>query len=59
MPTEMTVKELAERERVTRRTIYTWIDKGVIDRRDIRKTPGGGVRILDRRAVPERAGPGK
>lgn len=46
--TEYTVKELAIKERVTRRTVYNWIDKGAVD---IRRTPGGGVRIVERRAV--------
>ena len=39
---ELTVKEYAERERVTPRTVYRWIDKGAIDSR---KTPGGEIRI--------------
>jgi excisionase family DNA binding protein len=51
MPTELTVKELAERERVTRRTVYHWIEKGAVE---TRKTPGGGVRIVDRRAAGSR-----
>jgi excisionase family DNA binding protein len=49
MPPELTVKELAARERVTTRTVYHWIEKGAVD---ARKTPGGGVRILDRRDEP-------
>jgi excisionase family DNA binding protein len=53
--TELTVKELAERERVTRRTVYHWIEKGAVE---TRKTPGGGVRIVDRRA-PQLVAPGK
>ena len=52
---ELTVKELAERERVTRRTVYHWIEKGAVE---TRKTPGGGVRIVDRRA-PQLVAPGK
>jgi excisionase family DNA binding protein len=55
MPTELTVKELAERERVTRRTVYHGIEMGAVE---TRKTPGGGVRIVDRRA-PAIVGPGK
>ena len=39
---ELTVKEYAELERVTTRTVYNWIDKGVID---VRRTPGGEFRI--------------
>ena len=40
---ELTVKELAHKERVTERTVWNWIDKGAVT---IRRTPGGGVRIL-------------
>lgn len=39
---ELTVKELAAEERVTERTVWNWIAKGAVD---IRRTPGGGVRI--------------
>jgi excisionase family DNA binding protein len=39
---ELTVKEYAEKERVTTRTVYNWIDKGALD---VRKTPGGEYRV--------------
>lgn len=39
---ELTVKELAASERVTERTVWNWIAKGAVD---VRRTPGGGVRI--------------
>jgi hypothetical protein len=45
---EFTVKEFAARERVTERTVWNWVAKGAVD---IRRTPGGGVRIADRRAA--------
>lgn len=44
---EMTVKELAAVERVSERTVWNWIAKGAVN---VRRTPGGGVRIPDRRA---------
>lgn len=44
---ELTPKEYADRERVTRRTVYTWIEKGTVD---TRRTPGGAIRILEREA---------
>lgn len=43
MSRELTVKEYADRERVTVRTVRTWISKGAVP---IRRTPGGGVRVL-------------
>lgn len=45
--TEYTVKEYARRERVTERTVYNWMDKGAIE---YRRTPGGGIRILERQS---------
>lgn len=42
---ELTVKEYASRERVAERTVRRWIDKGAVD---VRRTPGGGVRIRER-----------
>jgi excisionase family DNA binding protein len=39
---ELTVKEYAQAERVTERTVWTWIAKGAIE---VRRTPGGRVRI--------------
>ncbi len=40
---ELTVKEYAAQERVNERTVWRWLDKGVVK---FRKTPGGGVRII-------------
>jgi excisionase family DNA binding protein len=39
---ELTVKEMAARERVTERTVRRWIEKGAVI---VRRTPGGGIRI--------------
>ena len=39
---DLTVKELAARERVVEKTVRRWIDKGAVV---IRRTPGGGIRI--------------
>lgn len=39
---ELTVKEYAEAERVTTRTVYNWIGKGAVA---VRRTPGGNIRI--------------
>lgn len=44
---EYTVSELARKEKVAERTVYRWIDKGAVD---VRRTPGGGVRIVERRS---------
>jgi excisionase family DNA binding protein len=41
-PPEWTVREYAQVERVTQRTVWTWIAKGALT---IRRTPGGRVRI--------------
>lgn len=46
-PQEWKVREYAELERVTTRTVKRWIEKGAIT---VRRTPGGGVRIPDPRA---------
>lgn len=43
---EYTVKRFAEKEQVDQRTVYRWIQKGAVE---IRRTPGGGIRILERR----------
>lgn len=43
METELKVKEYAAAERVTTRTVWHWIAKGAVS---VRRTPGGGVRIL-------------
>jgi excisionase family DNA binding protein len=40
--TELTVKEYAAVERVAERTVRRWIEKGAVE---VRRTPGGGVRI--------------
>lgn len=42
-PFELTVKEFAEREQVTVRTVMNWIAKGAVK---VRRTPGGGLRIF-------------
>ena len=47
--TELTVKEFAAQERVTEVTVRRWIAKGAVA---IRRTPGGGIRIVDRRDEP-------
>lgn len=39
---ELTVKEYAHAERVTERTVRTWIAKGAVS---VRRTPSGRVRI--------------
>lgn len=41
-PRELTVKEYAAHERVTTRTVWTWIGKGAVP---VRRTPGGHVRV--------------
>lgn len=46
---EITVKELASREGVHPITVYRWIAKGAVE---VRRTPGGGIRIFDRRSEP-------
>jgi excisionase family DNA binding protein len=45
---ELTVKEYAQAERVTERTVWTWIAKGAIE---VRRTPGGRVRIPSDRCL--------
>jgi excisionase family DNA binding protein len=42
MHLELTIKEYAERERVSDRTVRRWIEKGAVE---VRRTPGGRVRI--------------
>lgn len=44
---EFKVGAFAEKEGVTERTVRTWIQKGAVR---VRRTPGGGVRILERRS---------
>ena len=41
---EYTVREFAERERVTEVTVRRWVAKGAVE---VRRTPGGGVRIVE------------
>lgn len=41
---ELTVKEYAAQERVDERTVRRWITKGAVK---VRRTPGGGIRILE------------
>lgn len=43
---EYTVKEYAAQERVDERTVRRWIAKGAVEHR---RTPGGGIRIVERR----------
>ena len=43
---DLTVKEFAAQERVAERTVRRWIEKGAVD---ARRTPGGGIRIAERR----------
>jgi hypothetical protein len=42
---EWTVKEYARIERVSERTVWTWIAKGAVP---TRRTPGGRIRIMAR-----------
>lgn len=42
---ELKVREYAARERVTERTVWNWIAKGAVT---VRKTPGGGIRIVEK-----------
>lgn len=39
---ELTVREYAAHERVSTRTVWTWIQKGAVS---VRRTPGGSVRV--------------
>ncbi len=41
---EYTVREYADKERVTPRTVFTWILKGAVT---YRRTPGGQIRIIE------------
>jgi predicted site-specific integrase-resolvase len=43
--TKMKVKEYAQREGVSPRTVWRWVEKGAI--KVVRKAPGVGVRIID------------
>ena len=44
MMPEFTVKQYAEKEQVSTRTVRTWMAKGAVD---FRRTPGGHVRIIE------------
>lgn len=41
---EYTVKQFASREQVNEKTVRRWIAKGAVQ---VRRTPGGGVRVVD------------
>lgn len=50
---ELTVLQFARVEGVTERQVWTWISKGAVE---VRRTTGGGVRIIERRSeVRDRA----
>ena len=51
MHDELTVKEYAAVERVTTRTVRNWIEKGAVPESRIRRTPGGGIRIIQSASV--------
>jgi len=51
-PEVFTVKELAARERVHERTVRRWVEKGAVE---VRRTPGGSIRITDPHHVKLRA----
>lgn len=44
----LTVKQLAQREQVSERTVRRWIEKRAVE---IHRNPGGSIRIVERRAV--------
>lgn len=44
---EYTVKRYAEVQGVEERTVRRWIAKGAVE---VRRTPGGGIRIVDERS---------
>lgn len=41
---EWTVREFAEREKVSIVTVRRWVEKGAVQ---VRRTPGGGIRIVE------------
>jgi predicted site-specific integrase-resolvase len=51
---ELKVRDYAQREGVSERTVRRWIVKGALQ---TRKTPGGGLRIQDDR--PDERGAGR
>lgn len=42
---QFTVKQYAQLEKVAERTVRRWLSKGAIPEEDVRRTPGGGIRI--------------
>lgn len=42
---EFKVRDYARKEQVTEQTVRNWIAKGAVE---VRRTPGGGVRIVER-----------
>jgi predicted site-specific integrase-resolvase len=44
-PQELKVPEYAALERVAEKTVRRWVSKGVLE---VRRTPGGGLRITPR-----------
>lgn len=48
-PAELTVRQFAAQEKQSERTVRRWLKKGALA---FRRTPGGGIRILDRRTAP-------
>lgn len=49
---EFTVRDFARKEQVNEKTVRRWIVKGAVT---IRRTPGGGIRIVERRDGESRA----
>ncbi len=45
---DYTVKQFALKEQVDPRTVRRWIEKGAVQ---VRRTPSGGIRIPDTKAV--------
>ncbi len=45
---EYTVKAFAAKEQVSEKTVRLWIKKGAVC---VRRTPGGGLRIVERREI--------
>jgi len=42
----LTVKEVAEVWRVSPRTVRHWVDKGAIAPEEVRRAPGGSIRLV-------------
>jgi predicted site-specific integrase-resolvase len=49
---EFTVRDFARKEQVNEKTVRRWIVKGAVE---VRRTPGGGIRIVERRDDRPRA----